>query len=130
MWFQKVIKKVETMSFKSIFAKVLNVVEDVPKVLNVVDPVVSIFSPPAGAFLNVVSTSILKAEVLFSGPSAGEAKKDYATQEINNALSLAFALQGKTIPDNIVKQLSGAIDGLVAVWNAAAAVSTNTDPTK
>jgi hypothetical protein len=119
-------KGIETMSFKSIFSKVLGVVEDVPKVLNVADPIISIFSPPAGAFLNVISTSIIKAEVLFTGPSAGQTKKDFATQEITGAISLAFALQGKTVPSDLLSQISGAIDGLVAVWNTAAAVSTPT----
>lgn len=81
-------------------------------------PVVSALNPVAGAALQLASGFIIEAEAKFQNPKSGPAKKEYVMNNMSSALTLAFAIQGKQVPANLLTILSGQVDSTVAMLNS------------
>lgn len=115
----KVRLKLKLMSFVSIFKSIGKGLESVATIGSQVATVVTVFNPAAGAILAAASTAILKAELLFSGtPKSGVQKKQAVMDELMSGLTLAFAMNGKTMPANVQQDLSTAVDNIVSVLNS------------
>lgn len=81
-------------------------------------PVVSAFNPAAGSLMALICTSVIKAEAAYPAPQSGAAKKAAVMDNLMQALNLASAMAGKTLPADAEKQLSVAVDSIVVVLNS------------
>jgi hypothetical protein len=86
--------------------------------------IVSFFNPAAGALISMIGAKVIDAEAQFTAAKAGAQKKQYVLAGMNDALTLAYALQGKPVPPDATAGLSSAVDSFVALMNAVQQTTT------
>ena len=108
------------MGFWKDLGKDLEIVgKDVLAVEPLLQPVVSMFSPAAGAMMQTVQKSVILAEQTYTDAKAGQLKSAMVVQDFQNALAMASAFSGKQITYDAAK-LQAAIDSQTASFNAFA----------
>lgn len=80
--------------------------------------IVSLFNPAAGALISLIGTRIIAAEAQITQAKSGVTKKAYVMAGLSDALTLAYALQGKTVPPEAMTGVSNAVDAFVALMNS------------
>lgn len=111
------------MSFLGVFKSILHGADVAAHIAVDEAPLVSLFSPAAGALISAIGSAVLRAEALHPEPKSGPQKKQSATDELLPALRLAFAFTGRELPVEAVVNLSGAIDAMVAALNSVNSLS-------
>jgi hypothetical protein len=80
--------------------------------------IVSLFNPPVGALISMIGTKVIEAEAQITAAKSGAQKKAAVMAGLNDALTLAYALQGKTVPPEAVASASNAVDAFVLLMNS------------
>jgi hypothetical protein len=80
--------------------------------------IVSLFNPAAGAMISLIGTKVIAAENQITAAKSGAQKKAFVMAGLSDALTLAYALQGKPVPPDALAGVSNAVDAFVSLMNA------------